>query len=165
MNNVNFRSTISIFNLPLLLLAVFGLVLGGCTTKIRNEGATPGIHVRADDAPNARIHMNSVNIIDPGLQYVVEDEGRYYGKIAVEKHGTRRSATNTLEVFVLLRNRTSHNLMIEGRIQFYDENEFPIEGPTTWQRVSIPQNGVAVYKEFSTSFKIGFYYVEIREAR
>jgi hypothetical protein len=160
-NLLNFK-----INLPILLLAVVGTALTGCesTSKIRDEGATPGVSVRADDAPNARISMNSVNIIDKGLQRLV-DGNKYVGKIAIENHGTRRTETNTLEVYVVIRNRTDYNLMIEGRIQFYDRDQVPIEGPTAWQRVNLAQNGVSAYKEFSTNYDVGFYYVEIREAR
>ena len=66
----------------------------------------------------------------------------------------------------MIRNRTDFPLQIEGRVQFFDESKAPVEGPTAWQRVFLPPQSVATYKESSTNvYDIGYYYIEIREGR
>lgn len=155
------------------LVLAFVFTLSGCTTHDIKEGPAPG--VRVEGAEFARLRMNSVAILDRDLQnwYVYEmpigkklvEHGKA-GKIAVERTDSRRTATGTLETYALLRNRTNHDLQIEGRVQFFDQSEAPVEGPTTWQRLMLPANSVATYKEFSTLVDgINYYYIEIREGR
>ena len=149
-------------NMLLMTLALLLAVsLAGCKTVAPTEGAAPGVKVNDPNAPYATIRMNTVNIIDKSLQVGAA------GKIAVEQTNARRTATNTLEVFAVLRNRTDYPLQVEGSTQFFDANQAPVEGPTAWQRVHLPPNGVATYKEMSlrNDSSIAYYYVEIREGR
>jgi uncharacterized protein YceK len=158
-----------------------GLFLSGCTTVDVREGPGPGVRVRDSRAPQAGIRMNSVAIIDESLQ---KWDGKVFdppwssifqagpkerdkrSKIAVESTNSRRTPTGTLEVWAVLRNRTDFPLQIEGRTQFFNRDQAPIEGPTAWQRVHLPPNAVATYQEFSTKIEeIAFYYIEIREGR
>ena len=84
----------------------------------------------------------------------------------MESTNGRRTPTGTIEVWAVLRNRTDSPLQIEGRAQFFDADRAPAEGPTAWQRVFLPPNGVATYKEASTKvLQIAHYYIEIREGR
>lgn len=133
----------------IFVLAVLVAVnFSGCTTM---EGPTPGSRVDAIE-----IKMNSVGILDKSLQK----------KIAVESTGSRRTPTGTLEVWNVLRNRTNYQLQLEGRVQFFDKDKAPVEGPTAWQRLILSPNSVLSYKEFSTNvMDIAYYYVEIREGR
>ncbi len=144
------------------------LMVLGCyreTVKVR-EGAAPGVRVDNIRAPHARVRMNTVNIIDKSLQNWQGKDGKRMSKIAVESTNARRSPTGTVEVWAVLRNRTDYPLQIEGRVQFFDRDQAPVEGPTAWQRVYLPANSVATYKEFSTKvMEIGYYYIEIREGR
>lgn len=146
----------------------------GCTVLKVTEGPAPGVRVESPEAPYAGIRMNSVAILDKSLQkwYVYENsitgtkEYGKVGKIAVESTGSRRTPTGTLEVWAVLRNRTDHDLQVEGRVQFFDSNRSPVEGPTAWQRIMLPPNSVTTYKEFSTKVRnISYYYIEIREGR
>ena len=157
------------------------VLCAGCQTQVY-EGAGPGVRVDDPRAPQAGIRYNTVVIVDKSLE---NWDGKLYdpewssifdpfgpkdktkrAKIAVEKTNSRRSPTGTLEVWAVLRNRTDYPLQIEGRTQFFDNDKAPSEGPTAWQRVYLPPQSVATYKEFSTKIQnINYYYVEIREGR
>jgi hypothetical protein len=102
------------------------------------------------------LHQNTVTILDDSLA----------GKVAVENQGSRRTPTNTLEVFAVIRNRTDFTLQAEGRMSLYDINGAPLDGPSAWQRLYLPPNSIVHYKEISTVTQdIGFYNIEIREGR
>jgi len=146
------------------------LILAGCGDVRVYEG--PARAMKVDDGYSG-IRLNSVAILDDSLQrwYIVESTltgpvgyGKI-GKIAVENVGVKRSPTNNLEVYAVLRNRTDYPLQVQGRVQFFDEVQAPVEGPTAWQRIYLPPNSVAAYKEFSTRQDASYYYVEIREGR
>lgn len=172
------------FYLSISILASAVCLLAGCTTVVQvPEGASPGVRVRDSMAPNARIRMNSVAIVDKSLQQWDTKQVEYqpawlsifssgnpenekYSKIAVERTNARRTPTGTVEVWATFRNRTDYPLTIECRSQFFDRQEAPVEGPTAWQRVHLPQQSVGTYKEFSTNvMDVGYYYIEVREAR
>lgn len=150
------------------------LVIGGCKTTSITEGPSPGVRVERFPNSTAQIRMNSVAILDDSIQkwYVYENsvngakEHGKVGKIAVESTGTRRTATNTLEAWALFRNRTDYNLQLQCRVQFFDTVQAPLEGPTAWERVFLPANSVAPFKESSINVhNIGFYYIEVREGK
>lgn len=162
-------------------LLLFGTVLAACTTVEMREGPAPGINVRDPNLPNARIRMNSVAIIDKSLQYWEGDavspsmewltgrnpaESEKKGKIAVETTTSRRTPTGTLEAIAVLRNRTDFPLQVEGRVQFFDGQQIPVERPTAWQRMHLNANGVETYRGYSTKVdEINYYYIELREGR
>lgn len=137
------------------------LLLGACaqTPGRINEGAAGGIRITDERAPNARLNLDTVAILDKSLQ---NDRS---GKLAVEASGGRRTGTNTLEVYATLRNRTDFVLQVEGRAQFFDAQGVPVEGPTAWTRVFLDPNGITAYKELSTRIDVAHYYIELREAR
>ena len=155
--------------LLLLGVAATGAVaLTGCQTETVNvrEGPGPGVRVRSGMAPYATIRMNTAVVLDDSLQnWNVGQKGKY-SKIAVESTNAKRTETGTVKAWAVLRNRTDHPLQIEGRVQFFDEMEAPVEGPTAWQRVHLPANSVATYSENSTDADhVKYYYIEIREGR
>lgn len=142
------------------LMAVTATLLAGCQVPPVTEGPAPGIRVLDDRAPNARLNLDTVVILDKSLQ-----TGKV-GKLAVERSLGRRTATQTLEVIAVIRNRTDYPQQIEGRTQFYDAAGVPIEGPTAWQRLILDPQSINTYREFSTrTADVAHYYVEIREAR
>ena len=157
------------------------LLVAGCSVHMAHEGPAPGVRVRDARSPQAGIRLNTVNIIDESLQkWDVKkynpgwlplvaggrEERHRYSKIAVESTTAKRTPTGTLEAIAVLRNRTDHPLQIEGRTQFFDETQIPVEGPTAWQRVYLEPNAVAAYREMSTKTgEIAYYYIEIREGR
>ena len=142
------------------------LICSACERTQVREGPAPGVRVDDPKAPYARIRMNTVNIIDKSLQQWHGSEGGKRSKIAVEDTKYSRTPTGTWKVWAVLRNRTNYPLQIEGRIQFFDQYESPLEGPTPWKRIFLPENGVGTYAEFSTTTLDGvYYYIELREGR
>jgi hypothetical protein len=119
------------------------------------EGSSAPVRIRDDNLPGTQIRWNNVSLLDKSIE----------NKILVEGTNSRRTATNTLEVWALLRNRTDYPLQIEARASFFDTSQAPLEGPTAWQRVMLPPNANGHYKEFSTRVNIGFYTIEVREGR
>ena len=138
-------------------VAMATLALGACAV---DEGASPGVRVDDSRAPNATVQYDRVVILDDALQ------NRRGGKIAIESNGSRRSPTGTVEAFAVIRNRTDYPLQIEARVQFFDADKVPVEGPTAWQRVYLEANSVNSYKEASTRVHdVAHFLIEIREGR
>jgi hypothetical protein len=148
--------------LPGVLNAILCAFLLGSCSSLPPEGATPGMAVRSPKLPDAGIHLNQVVFTDKTLQRWSRLGKK--SKIAVESHNARRTPSGTIEVWAVLRNRTDFDQQVEGRVQFFDADRAPAEGPSAWQRVHLPANGVATYREFSTKiFDIPYYYVELKE--
>lgn len=142
------------------LITAFLLPLSACTQIDKNEGARPGVRINDARAPDARVNLNTVVILDKSLQ------DRKSGKIAIESSGARRTDTNTLEVYAVIRNRTDFSQQLEARIQFFDQDGVPTEGPSAWQKIYLDPQSVGAYREKSTGVQgVDQYYVEIREAR
>ena len=166
-------------NSCLFVCLIAASLVSGCKVVDVQEGAGAGVRVTDERALQAGIRYNTVVILDkslekwngrvfdpPALKYFYPDDKRKRSKIAVESTNSRRTETGTLEVWAILRNRTDQPLQLEGRTQFFDVDKAPAEDPTAWQRVFLPPQAVATYKESSTKVNgIGFYYVEIREGR
>lgn len=134
-------------------------LLTGCQTPYQ-EGAQMGVRVNDPMAPNARIQFDQVVILDKALQ------NSKSGKIAVEQQGARRTATNTLKVVAMLRNRTDFPQVLEARTSFFDGSFAPAEKPSAWNRIHMEPNGVSSYEESSMGAQnVAHYYVEIRESR
>lgn len=156
----------------MVFLLCSALIFSGCSLK-GMEGPSQGVKVEESHEVNG-LKMNSVAILDRSLQrsYVYENdvtgirEHGTIGKIAVESTGSRRTATGTLETWALLRNRTNHTLQVEGKVQFFDKDKAPIEGPSLWQRLVLSPNSTVSYKESSLGVEgIAYYYIEVREGR
>ena len=152
------------------------LITTGCQRTVMREGSTPGLRIRDASMPQARIRLNSVNIVDPNLQErttrvfgqnlkLFSKNADYVGKIAVENHGGKRTPTGTMRIYVVMRNRTEYPQQVECRALFFDQDEIPVEGPTSWQRVYLNQNGIGTCNLLSTKIDTAYYYVEIREGR
>jgi hypothetical protein len=134
-------------------------LLAGCQAPYQ-EGAQMGLRVNDARAPNARIQFDQVVILDKTLQ------NSKSGKIAVEQQGARRTATGTLKVVAMLRNRTDFPQVLEARTSFFDSGFAPTEKPSAWTRIHMEPNGVASYEESSLGAQaVAHYYVEVRESR
>jgi len=154
-----------------VILLVICLFQTSCT-KV-TEGPGPAVRVEDARAPYATIRYNSVVFLDKSISRTLKQYDIFgwkigpgqVTKIAVESQGARRTATNTLEVFATFRNRTDFPLQLEGRVQFFDADRFPVEGPSAWQRIYLPPNGVGAYTESSARTDVAYYYTEVREGR
>lgn len=138
------------------------------------EGPAIGKKITSKDSPDGVIRMNSVALLDKSLQrfYLYEELPEGYkeygksGKLSVESTGARRTPTGTLEVWALIRNRTDHQLQLEGRAFFFDKDQAPVEGPTVWQPLVLSPKGTVSYNEFSVDIaRTANYYIELRERR
>lgn len=136
----------------LVAIVALQLAFWGCAKDKLNpkEGTSPGINI---EGPSTQVRWNSVGVTDDKIAK----------KIAIQDTNADRTATNTLEVWTLIRNRTDYPLQIEARVQFFDANKKPIEGPTAWKKMFLTANGIQKYSEFSTRTDVSFYYIEIRE--
>ncbi len=141
------------------------LALAGCQST-SYEGAMVAQRIESPHAPNAKIHLNQVVVLDRDLQDIPGTTTRRAGKITVERHGATRGPTGALEVYATFRNRTDHPLQLECRTQFFGAQEEPVEGASAWQRVMLPPLGVESFKGSSKAAgSVAFYYVEVREGR
>jgi len=135
------------------LTSCFVLLVFGCSRTIINEGTNPPVDVPGQ---NTGVRWNSASIVDDNIA----------DKIAVEKIFSKRSPTETLEVNVVMMNRTDFDQEVECRTQFFDLTKIPCESPSAWQRIFLPANSVETYTEFSIkTSEVRFFYVEIREGR
>ena len=142
----------------IIAIAALSLVIvtGGCREYDVKEGSYAPVRVRDQNLQGTQIRWNNVSILDRSIQ----------NKVFVEATNSRRTPTNTLEVWALFRNRTDYPLQLQCRASFYDATQAPVEGPTAWQRLMLPPNGTAHYKNvFSTIVDVGFYNIEVREGR
>ena len=150
----------------LALICVAGLaVMSGCQ-EASHEGAMVAQKIDNQMAPNATIHLNQVLILDRDLQDVPGAMSKRAGKITVERQGGVRLPTGAMEVYATFRNRTDFPLQLECRTQFFGSQQEPVEGPSAWQRVSLPPLGITTFKGASLAFNnIEYYYIEVREGR
>ena len=143
-----------------------GALLAGCSVHNEasgryeagsdSEGTKPALRVQDPRFPETRARLNNAGIVDDALRY----------KIAVEGTSSRRTPTDTLEVWAELRNRTDHPLQVECRVRWYDSAQASIDQPSAWQRVYLEANSFETYREFSTDvYNVTYYYIEIREGR
>ena len=139
--------------------------LTGCQDASR-EGAMVAQKIDNQMAPNATIHLNQVVILDRELQDVPGALSKRAGKITVERQGGVRLPTGAMEVYATVRNRTNFEQQLEFRTQFFGSQQEPVEGPSAWQRISLPPLGVSTFKGASLAFNnIEYYYIEVREGR
>ncbi len=137
------------------LLVAAAMLLGTGCLSVRE-----GTH-RAKSVPSGEHHRTGIY----WNNFVLTDDAIAH-KIAIEDQGSRRTATGTLEVWAQVRNRTNYPLQIEGRIQFYDREQVPIEGPSAWKRLMLPANTIATWTETSVkASEVAYYFGEIREGR
>lgn len=86
-------------------------------------------------------------------------------RITVKDHGITRTDTGTSRIWAVFRNHTDHNYMLEARTSFFAESGMPVDADPVWQRVSVPANGTATYKEKSITTDRLKYRVEVRQAK
>lgn len=86
-------------------------------------------------------------------------------RLTAEGHGIGRTETGTSQVWVTLRNHTDYNYTVEARTHFYTESGMPVDANAVWQRVSVPANSLATYREKSVSTNRLQYRVEVRQAK
>jgi uncharacterized protein YcfL len=115
------------------------------------------------------LNLNKVIFVDHALNRVELNEKKNSKhqtiKVSLQKAGARRSPTNSLEIWSVLKNHTDHDLQLEGRAMFFDSDEVPMNDQTAWKRMYIPANSFATYREFSISPQASYFIIELREGR
>ena len=158
------------------LLCFLGLGIAGCAST-----PDPCARVLKDAGSITRLTMNTVHFVDashdsendwvtycrgdrlgPPPSGAVEGEGT--ADIQVVKHDTRKTLTDTLEVWATLRNKTEEKLHIEARAQFFDRDRIPSEPPTAWERLILSPKGIHTFRSFSLGDDAMWYQIEIRHA-
>jgi hypothetical protein len=112
--------------------------------------------------------VNQVVFIDHDLNRVEISSmfgNRKIVKVTTERQGSKKSPTGTLRAWAVLKNRTDHDLQVEGRIIFLDNTLLPLDDTTAWKRMYIPANGIGTYRDSSMSFDASHYIIELREGR
>ena len=140
----------------MLVLTVAALLLTACGDHYRvKEGSSAPVRIRDDNLPGTQIRWNNVSLLDKSIA----------NKVLVESTNSRRTATNTLQVWALFPQPDRFPPAARGPHHFFDASQMPFEGPTAWQRIMLPPNANGHYKEFSTRVDIGYYTIEVREGR
>ena len=135
--------------LSLLPLFSAGCKSGSDTAVIDiREGTGAGTRV---DSPETEARLNRVGFLDPDFNR----------KIAVQSTGAKRTATNTLEVYAVFRNRTKFSQSFQVRTQYFAPDRVPYEGPNEWQILHLPPNGIDTYRTYSRGTNADFYYIEV----
>lgn len=145
--------------IALLLLGALLLSGAACQEKRYYEGAQQGVRIDDSRAPDATMRMDTVMVIDRNLQ--TEKQSR----IAIERYGATSTPTGTMKVFVSIRNRTTYPQQLEARVQFFDSNQIPVEGPSAWERIYMDPQSIGSYVVNSARADVAHYIVEIQEAR
>lgn len=141
--------------LTLILLCLSCCIMAGGSKEIeqRHESLT----------------MNKVIFVDHDLNRVEFNEflksSQQIIKVSLQKVGSRRTDTGSLEVWTVLKNHTDYDLQVQARAMFFDGDEVPIDDQSVWKRLYIPANSFATYREFSVSPLADYYIVELREGK
>ncbi|MCP4639213.1 MAG: hypothetical protein GY851_02200 [bacterium] len=140
-------------------IGVVALLLPACRRKgdvqtiyMINEGTGVGVNVQN---PATEARLNRVGFLEPEM----------VRRVAVQRTGASRTATNTLEIFAVFRNRTNYDQTIQVRTQFFGPARNPNEGPHEWQTVFLPPNGIETYRTYSHGTDCEFYYIEVMSMR
>lgn len=141
------------------------VILGGCQSAPTKYSDHHPIQRTSDN------ELNSIIFVDHNLnrtditKTLLGKKAITTLKINTDRSGIRTTSTGTIEVWAVLRNRTDHDLQVEGKTMFFDESQAPLNDESTWRRVYIPANGTAVYRESSLNDRAEYFVVELREGR
>mgnify|MGYP001402997557 CR=1 FL=1 len=108
--------------------------------------------------------LNRIELAKIFANTVISNE-RTIVKVTAERFGSKRTDTGTLRAWTVVKNRTDHDLQVEGRVIFFDQDLIPLGDTTAWKRMHIPANGIGTYRDSSLSFDASHYVIELREGR
>jgi hypothetical protein len=151
---------------PILAAAAAAAALSACQPVQQTVGCDFAPYIAARQAPQLAlvpaqpgtmtpIALNSVSFSDP---YAAE-------MVLVQYTGAQRTPTGTVEVTTRMVNCTDYPLVVEGRTNFFDEGQRPVEPVSAWQKIHLPPRSVGHYSEMSTDAKrVQTYLTELRSA-
>ena len=100
------------------------------------------------------VPLNAVQITDQKIARKIMVQGVY----------ARRTPTSSLEVMTRMVNCTDYPQHVQLRSSFMDEQQFPVENTSAWQRVFLPPRATGVYQETSTgTFDVTYFLIELKE--
>jgi uncharacterized protein YcfL len=110
--------------------------------------------------------VNAVHILSESFQTQNKQFlGQHESVLSIEYLGSQRTATQSLEVFASIRNRSTTPVQLEVRTLFLGKGGMPINDESAWQRLFLDPNGTVTYRELSLKTnQVKHYRVEIREA-
>jgi hypothetical protein len=103
---------------------------------------------------NYTVPFNTVTFVEPALMR----------NIIAEQTGSKRSATNTLIAWTLLRNRTDSRVVVSVRARFFDANKAPLDN-SSWTPVFLDARSLQAYEIPSTRNDAAYYYIEVNQGR
>jgi hypothetical protein len=133
------------------LLAV---VAFAAITACRPPAADPMAAFSSERHPGYQLPFNTVSILDRALART----------IVAEQSGARRTPTNTLVAWAILRNRSDDGVKVSVRTRFYDANRQPLE-ESAWTLVHIERRGLRSYEVPAVRREAAFYHIEVMEGR
>lgn len=127
--------------------------------KIRahfGEELPPAASPSAPPVPTEPVEaLSPVSLLDKSLKK----------KILVEAERAARTTTGTVQVTLVVKNKSKAPITLQARTQFFDQNRIPAENAAAWQRIFVLPASRATYTETSTKHNLKFYQVEVRVAR
>jgi len=141
-------------------LLAFAMVVVGCNAST--------MHKEEHEQRTEAVEFNTVVYTDYDLNRRVSRGLMGPGeviRITTHDQGVARTETGNSEVWVVLRNHTDHNYVVEARTQFFAQSGMPTDASPVWQRVMVPANSLATYREKSISNEPLQYRVEVRQAQ
>ncbi|MFK5986573.1 MAG: hypothetical protein QM479_14280 [Pseudomonadota bacterium] len=143
------------------------LLLQSCTSI---EGPEHAVKVAVSDI-DGKSHVveryDNIAILDHSLQKSQSNifSGKMSSnKLSIERAGSSLTDVDTLDVWIMIRNRTNHNQQIEVRTSFFDSMGRPMDDVTGWTRMYLSPNSLNTYRTTSVK-RVSDYYVEIREGQ
>lgn len=102
------------------------------------------------------VPLNTVNFTDKGM----------IKKVMLQSVWSDATPAGPVQVQARFVNCTDHPLQIEGRTHFFDAAMRPVEPPTAWARLVLPERSIATYSESSTVRSgVADFLIEVREGR
>jgi len=126
-----------------------------CDLRVNAEPATQPALVSEIPGQLTPLALNSAFASDPKVAR----------KAIVQSVHARRTATETVEVAARLVNCTRQPLQLQVRTHFMDEQQFPSEPETEWQRLHIQPRSMETYRMHSIGTNaVGYFLIEYRRA-
>ena len=154
--------------LPFLAAATLALALplGACQPVQQTLSCDFAPYMAAKQVPQLALVPNQPGTMTPiALNSVSFSDTFTAERVLVQYTGAQRTPTGTVEVTTRMFNCTDRPLVVEGRTNFFDEGQRPVEPVSAWQKIHLPPRSVGHYSEMSIDAKrVHTYLTELRSA-
>lgn len=159
-----FPAWVALARLPRLAGAGLGLGLGvglvaGCA------GHPDALSVcDLSDLTEATAAQTTEPLTEVPLKTVTSQDSAFLDKLQVTPVLTRRLPSGAVEVLAQVVNCSEGPLQVEGRTQFFDQADHPLQPISDWRQLDLPPGSFETYQEFSVDGKtVTSYGIELRE--